>query len=299
MIFLMFLMQLIDMKLNSIKKLIYVVYPSGLGGEFLSYIISHSVIDCNKNSIFLIPDLNGAWHSPCIFRFFAEIQENETPILQNYIDDHNVDFSKWLVCRDHHRDNLYNFLINNFPDVKIIVLMPELNDEYFAKLCTYKTSKLLDATEENLKDFISHNYNEFFSNVPITRNWNHETSETLIDYRPYMKRFREKFFHSKEWFFSELWLLASSILNNGSYLEHNPNIEELIRGRRKAYENDIKHLNLYINNFDTLVIPGNIYKKSYKQFFKILSSKFDILPSEKIKKEFKLWIDTNNKIING
>jgi len=36
---------------------------------------------------------------------------------------------------------------------------------------------------------------------------------------------------------------------------------------------------------ESLSIPNliEVQKKSYKQFFKILSSKFDILPSEKIK----------------
>jgi len=285
--------------LNSIKKLIYVIYPSGLGGEFLSYIISNSIVNCNKNSANINPELNNAWQGSCLFQFFSDIRINDTPVNQEYIKKHSHNFSKWFVCKDHPGDKLYKFLLKNFSNAKIIILIPELNDEYYAKMCIYKTNKLLDATEENLNKFLLHNYNEFFSEIPTTRNWNHETSKTLIDYRPYMKKFRERFFSSKKWWRPELWLLASSILNNGTYLNHNSDVNELVSNRTKEYENDIKNLKPYINNFDTLVIPGSCYKQTPTEFFKHLSSKFNINVSKNVVHEFQKWIDINNKIAYG
>ena len=287
-----------NLNVNDIKKLIYVVYPSGLGGEFLSYIISNSIVDCNRNSANLNAELNGAWQGSCLFHFFADVPTNEDCINQEYIKEQNPDFSKWFVCKDHHKDKLYEFLLKEHPHTKVILLMPNGADEYFANLCVAKTNKLLDATEKTLNDFLAVNYKEFFIKEPTPPNWNHETHETLVDYQPYMEELRETFFASKQWWRTELWSLVSSILNNGTYLKHNPNLVELIINRALEYDKDIEQLQPYINNFDTLVIPGDSYKKTPEQFFNILSLHFNILPSKQTIKEFQLWIDTNNKIID-
>lgn len=282
--------------MDKVEKLIYVIYPSGLGGEFLSYIISNSIVDCNRNSANLNAELNGAWQGSCLFHFFADVPTNEDHVNQKYIKEYNPDFSKWFVCKDHHRDKLYEFLLKEHPHTNVILLMPNSADEYFANLCVSKTNKLLDATAENLNKFLLHNYKEFFINGPTTRNWNHETHEILVDYRPYMEELRKKFFASHQWWRTELWPLVSSILNNGTYLKHNPNLAQLIIDRALEYDKDIEQLQPYINNFDTLVIPGDSYKKTPEQFFKILSSKFNIFPSNKIKEEFQSWINFNNAI---
>ena len=71
-----------NLNVNDIKKLIYVVYPSGLGGEFLSYIISNSIVDCNRNSANLNAELNGAWQGSCLFHFFADVPTNEDCVNQ-------------------------------------------------------------------------------------------------------------------------------------------------------------------------------------------------------------------------
>jgi len=282
--------------LNSIKKLIYVIYPSGLGGEFLSYIISNSIVNCNKNSANINPELNNAWQGSCLFHFISDVTTPNDHINQEYIKEHNPDFSKWFVCKDHHRNKLYEFLLKEHSHTKVILLMPTGADEYFANLCVSKTNKLLDATEENLNKFLLHNYKEFFIKEPTPPNWNHETHRTLVDYQPYMKELRKKFFASKQWWRTELWLLVSSILNNGTYLEHNPNLAELVINRALEYTNDIEQLQPYIDSFDTLIIPGDSYKTTHNQFFKILSSKFDISPSDKIKEKFQSWIDKNNDL---
>ena len=108
---------------------------------------------------------------------------------------------------------------------------------------------------------------------------------------------KKKFFASKQWWRTELWPLVSSILNNGTYLKHNPNLAQLIIDRALEYDKDIEQLQPYINNFDTLVIPGDSYKKTPEQFFKILSSKFNIFPSNKIKEDnYKNMVDGTIKI---
>ena len=288
-----------NLNVNNIKKLIYVIYPSGLGGEFLSYIISNSIVDCNRNSANLNPELNGAWQGNCLFQFFADVSTNEDRVNQEYIEKHNPDFSKWFVCKDHPRDDLYKFLLKKYPYAKIILLMPDGPDKYFANLCISKTSKLIEATEENLNKFLSHNYKELFAIKPVPPNWDHYTTEKLVNYQPYYKKLKEVYFSSKYWRWSELWFLVSSILNNGTYLKHNPNIEDLINDRANEYNQDIKNLQGYINNFDTLIIPGNCYKKSPDKFFTFLSSKFKINYSNNIKDEFQDWINNNNKIVYG
>jgi hypothetical protein len=111
-----------------------------------------------------------------------------------------------------------------------------------------------------------------------------------------MEELRETFFASKQWWRTELWSLVSSILNNGTYLNHNSDVNELVSNRAKEYENDIKNLKPYINNFDTLAIPGNCYKESTKQFFIYLASKFNVNPSQQIINEFQSWINVNNEI---
>ena len=162
--------------LDKIKKLIYVIYPSGLGGEFLSYIISNSIVNCNQNFADLNPNLTGAWQGSCLFNFSANAYGNY--INQLYIKETTPDFSKWFVCKDHPIDSVYNFLLKNFPNVKLIVLLPEKNDRYFGKICIHKTNKLIDATEKNLNAFLSIVYKELFAKTPVPRNWNHTTSET-------------------------------------------------------------------------------------------------------------------------
>ena len=284
--------------MDKIEKLIYVIYPSGLGGEFLSYVISNSIIDSNKNIATLNPELTDAWHGHCLFHFISDTLTAEDHINQQYIEKHNPDFSKWFVCKDHHRDKLYEFLLKEHPHTKIILLMPDSADEYFATLCVSKTNKLLDATEENLNKFLLHNYKEFFINGPTPRNWNHETHEILVDYQPYMEELKKTFFASKKWWRTELWPLVSSILNNGTFLKHNPNLADLVTDRVLEYNKDIEQLQPYINKFDTLVIPGNCYKLTPTEFFKHLSSKFDISPSDKIKETFQSWIDKNNAIVH-
>ena len=282
--------------MDKIEKLIYVIYPSGLGGEFLSYVISNSIVDCNQNFAKLNPELTDAWHGHCLFHFISDVVVADDHINQEYIKEQNPDFSKWFVCKDHHRDKLYEFLLKEHPHTKVILLMPNGADEYFANLCVAKTNKLLDATEKTLNDFLAVNYKEFFIKEPTPPNWNHETHETLVDYQPYMEELRETFFASKQWWRTELWPLVSSILNNGFYLEHNPNLEELVIDRALEYNSDIDQLQPYINNFDTLIIPGDSYKKTTEQFFKILSSNFNISPSNKINEKFQLWIDKNNDL---
>jgi len=282
--------------MDKIEKLIYVIYPSGLGGEFLSYVISNSIVDCNQNFAKLNPELTDAWHGHCLFHFISDVVVPDDHINQEYIKEQNPDFSKWFVCKDHHRDKLYEFLLKEHPHTKVILLMPNGADEYFANLCVAKTNKLLDATENTLNDFLAVNYKELFYKEPTPPNWNHETRETLVDYQPYMKELRKKFFASPQWWRTELWPLVSSILNNGFYLRHNPNLEELVIDRALEYNSDIEQLQPYINNFDTLIISGDSYKKTTEHFFKMLSSKFDISPSNKIKEKFQSWIDKNNDL---
>ncbi len=282
--------------LDRIKKLIYVIYPSGLGGEFLSYIISNSIVNCNRNFANLNPELTGAWQGSCLFHFFADVNGDDNFINRQYVDNFNPDFSKWVVCKDHHRNILYEFLLKNFPDVKIIVLMPDGPEEYFAKLCVHKTSILLDATEENLQKFLSLSYKELISSDPTTKHWDHNTTKQLIDYRPYYKKLREVYFSSEQWWRPELYDLISSILNDGTYLQHDPNLDNLIYHRKQEFIKDIINLQKYIDNFDTLVIPGNCYKESTKQFFIYLASKFNVNPSQQIINEFQSWINVNNEI---
>ena len=284
------------MNLNLIKNLIYVVYPSGLGGEFLSYIASQTIKNCNKNTTCAIPNLNGAMTTLCPFRSFADITLTEDIVNKGYFDTNkNVNYNNSFVCRDHPTDRLYNFLLQNYPNVKLIILMPEEYDIYFATINIKKVDEEIESTKENLDCFLNYNYKELLCNELTTKNWNHDTTESLIDYKPYYQKLLNVFYKEKQWWKSELWGLVSSVLNNYDF-QHNPNHEEIILQRANAYKNDIKNLQKYIDNFDCLVIKGTTYKNNSDDFFNILKNKFNVVENKVVKTEFLNWIEHNNKL---
>lgn len=256
----------------------YIIYPSGTGGEYLSHIISRGLVDGDSmfyyNPTQRMPHdpINGAWATDNLFVTQADIVKGDLDSLINprFMDHHkhtDLSFQKKFICKEHCQRDSLEFFREHFPKAQYWIVMPEVNDEYWAKVCAKKTSGFIPTSVKGMQKFLNHNFKEFLVDQEMPRNWQHNTDREKINYHAeYYKKFIEHTQTQDGWYFHELYLVIADLFWQGySERKHEHDLSEYIEQRKEQYtldRHDLFRYNEMLTN--TRVIHSHLYDSVQK-----------------------------------
>ena len=136
------------------------LYSQGLGGEYISYLLSNHFPFQPNGYSFLGKN---RWSTLSIFKFLAQRDLGEewlhSIITEEYFKHYNnIDGSKPFLLRDHLYYHSFDFFKQYIPNIKIISLqsLSEETHNYFSKLYLKKTDKDVDVSEsKNIDTWIT------------------------------------------------------------------------------------------------------------------------------------------------
>lgn len=299
---------------DNLSKLDYVVYPSGLGGEFMSHLISRSLDDnkqtiWHENPIKRLPEyeIGGAWSTANLFYSCNDIIDGEYDKLLNHVflrhHNYELDWTKRFICKDHCTERNFKFLKDHFPDTRVVLLFPQEEDIYWANVVTHKLARFIPTSKKGLHAFLEMNYKELLIDEELPRNWQDNNDyETCNYHREYYRKFMQHARTSEGWYFTELFQIIADLFWQGySDKKHNSDLSEYAKDRAKEYTKDIEMLKKYQDNFKCVRISGHIYNNAHKvDGFKIyIQNKFkynNLNFSEEQRKDLYTWVDYNDRL---
>ena len=139
------------------------LYSQGLGGEYISYVLSDH-FPFQPNGYWFLG--KNRWSTLSIFKFIAQRSLGEKEWLHGIVNEEyfehypDIDGSKPFLLRDHLYYPSFDFFKQHIPNIKIISLqsLSEENNKYFSELYIKKVDKNIDVSDSNkINDWVIQN----------------------------------------------------------------------------------------------------------------------------------------------
>ena len=176
------------------------LYSQGLGGEYISYVLSDH-FPFQPNGYWFLG--KNRWSTLSIFKFIAQRSLGEKEWLHGIVNEEyfehypDIDGSKPFLLRDLMYYPSFDFFKQHIPNIKIISLhsLSEENNKYFSELYIKKVDKNIDVSDSNkINDWVIQNAPFLKSSHPKS-NWTTDEQGTeyirdeKIIYAPYQPAF--------------------------------------------------------------------------------------------------------------
>ena len=174
------------------NKIVMLLYPAGVGGEFITKLIADHTT--RFNNIHSIPNTETNQHSViCLLRKLStltDLKDKETWLNEHYFENnHEYDENKLFLNRDHPDMHVLRNLMLIADHTRVLFLDPGNSIEYFSKLFLKKMAErvTIPLTNEFLTHRITNNASEQEMLHEVTKDydwvWTHEMSSWLVKYR--------------------------------------------------------------------------------------------------------------------